>query len=113
MVNNWLRDRRDKLHISQETLAARLQEQGFPYSAGTISHWERGRYKPPMNHPEFRQALASVLKMSVPAMLLAAGYEATPHYSEDAMHAADIVDQLPDDKRRLALGILEQILEGV
>lgn len=111
MVQNWIRERRDKLDISQESLAARLQEQGFDITAGTISHWERGRYNPPMEDANFRKVLASVLKMSIPAMLVAAGYEITSRYSDDAMHAADIVDQLSDDKRRLAIGILEQLLE--
>jgi transcriptional regulator with XRE-family HTH domain len=112
MVKNWIRERRDKLQISQETLAARLQEQGFDITAGTISHWERGRYQPPMDTSEFRQALAKALRISIPAMLAAAGYEIAAQYGEDAMYAADIIEHLSEEKKKLALGILEQIRQG-
>lgn len=112
MDGNWLRVRRDKLHISQEYLAARLQEFGFEFTAGTISHWERGRYNPPIEEANFRKALASALKMSIPAMLTAAGYEITADYGEDALYAAEIVEHLPADKKKLALGILEQLRQG-
>lgn len=110
MNNNWLRQRREQLHLNQEDVAARLQLAGFDIGRGAISHWEVGRTKPPFDDPEFTKALASVLKLSVNSVLKQAGYEIVTDLSEDARHAAEIVDQLPADRRRIALGLLEQLL---
>jgi transcriptional regulator with XRE-family HTH domain len=109
---HWITKRREQLRINQDELAARLQLAGFDFTRGSISHWENGRHEPPLQNPEFRKALADALKMSVPSLLVAAGYEITARHSENAMRAADIVDQMPDDKQELALGILEHILRG-
>lgn len=110
MKPNWLKARRRELGLSQEELAARLQVQGIDYTAGAISHWETGRYSIPLEESEFRKALAEALKMSVTAMLIAAGYEVKQGYSEAAQHAAEIVDQLPPSRQSLAVSILEQLL---
>lgn len=111
MNRNWLKDYRKKLHITQEELSARLQVQGFDVTPGAISHWETGRYKPPLHDERFRDALAGTLRVSPSELLAAAGYETEQKYSEAAERAAAIMDQIPEDKRGLALGILEQFLE--
>jgi transcriptional regulator with XRE-family HTH domain len=105
----WLRQRREQLHINQEELAARLQLAGFDIARSSISHWENDRFKPPFNDPEFTKAFASVLKLSVNSMLKQAGYEIVTDLSENARHAAEIVDSLPADRQRLAIGLLEQL----
>lgn len=110
MKTNWLRERREQLHLNQEELAARLQLVGFDVARASISHWETGRFNPPFNDPAFTKAFAQVLKMSVNSMLKQAGYEIITDLSENARHAAEIVDQLPSDRQRLAIGILEQLL---
>lgn len=112
MANNWIRERRNKLDISQEELATQLQIAGFDVTSGSISHWENDRHDPPLTNPDFRKALAQALKISIPNLLSSAGFEVSNRHSDDAMRAADIVDQLPDGKRELALNILEQILKG-
>lgn len=111
MTEHWFRARRKELNLSQEELAARLQLQGIDITTSSISHWETGRYIMPLDNPDFRKALASALKMSIPAILIAAGYEVTGEYSEAAQHAAEIVERLPPDRQTLALGILKQLLE--
>jgi len=110
MNNNWLRQRREQLHLNQEEIAARLQLAGFDIGRGAISHWEVGRHKPPFDDPAFTKALAQILKLSINSMLKQAGYEIITDLSDDARHAAEIVDQLPADRRRLAIGLLEQLL---
>lgn len=111
MKANWISKRRDELGINQEELAARLQTSGFDISRSTLSHWENGRYNPPLHDPIFRKALADALRMNARTMLKAAGYEvADSSHSEDAERAASIIEQLPEQQRKIALGILEQFL---
>lgn len=112
MSAKWLRERRKKAGLSQEELAARLQVFGFDVTAGAVSHWENGRYNLPLHEPEFRRALASILRMSVREILISAGYEISDNepYSEEGLRAAEIIEQLSPQQRRLALGILEQFL---
>lgn len=111
MIDNWLVKRRKELRLSQEELARQLQIAGLDYARATISHWETGRYSPPLDDPEFRRVLANALQVSIQDLLQMAGYEIDPDHSKDARRAADIVDQLPAYKRALALGLLEQLLK--
>lgn len=112
-MSNWISKRREQLGITQGDLAARLQIAGLDVTRATVSHWEKGRYHPPLHEPEGRRALSIALKMSIPSILTAAGFEISAKYGEDALKAAEIVEQLPEDQKRLAIGILEQILRGV
>jgi transcriptional regulator with XRE-family HTH domain len=106
-----MKERREELGLSQDDLAARLQSAGLNVSRASISHWEMGRYDAPLHDADFRRALATALRLKPRVMLLMAGYEVEddPH-SEAAERAAYIIDQLPPEKQRLALGILEQFL---
>lgn len=107
---NWLSERRKALNISQEDLVTLLREFDIEVSRSSVSHWESGRYNVPLDDSRFRRALANALKMTIPEMLTLAGYEIDHEYSSDAMRAADIVEQLEQGQRLLALGILEQFL---
>lgn len=110
---NWLHTRRNKIELSQLELVARLEVAGYPVARTTISNWENDKTRIPLEDPKFARALANALKMSITDMLLMAGYPvASDTHTQEGRRAADIVDQLPDDKRELALGILEQILKG-
>lgn len=110
--NLWLKDRRERLHLSQEELASRLQVEGFDLTRATVSHWENGRYQPPLNDAAFRRSLAKILRISIKDMLISAGYEVDQdERSQAAERAAYILDQLPPDKQHLALDILERFLE--
>ena len=112
MNGNWLRERRKRLEISQDDLAARLTVAGYEFSSKAISHWETGRHAPPLHDQSCRVALATALRMSVFELLLVAGYEVIPKsHTEDGERAAFIVDQLTLEQRELALRLLEQFLE--
>jgi transcriptional regulator with XRE-family HTH domain len=111
VAKNWLKDRRRQINISQEELSARLQLEGFDVSQKAISSWETGRHSPNLIDPSFRLALAKALRMSVYSLLVSAGFEVSERgHSEAGERAAFIVDQLSQEKRELALGILEQFL---
>lgn len=108
---NWLRKRRGQVGLeTQEDLAAQLQLEGIVITRASISHWENGRNKPPLDQPEFRAALAKVLRLTQPELLRLAGYEVSKaRHSDAAERAANIVDELPPEKQDLAIRLLEQL----
>lgn len=113
MKTDWIKRKREELHLSQDELAAQLQVEGYDVSRAAVSHWENGKYNPPLDNPEFVRSIARILKMSVNGVLIEAGYPIQlDDFSEAARRAADIVNQLPSTKQSLALGILEQLLTG-
>lgn len=111
---NWLRKRREEIGIdTQDELAARLQLEGESFTRAAISHWENDRNNPPLDLQSFRESLARVLELSVPEMLALAGYEvAQGEHSAAGERAAYIVDELPEEKRNLAIRLLEQLIAG-
>lgn len=110
--NNWIKTLRQRAQITQDDLATRLQVAGFEYTRGAINNWESGRNQPPLHDSDFRQAFAEALRVNIRTMLKFAGYEveATSH-SLYAEHAAELVDQLSEDKQKLAIKLLEQLSE--
>lgn len=107
MRDNWIKRRRTELDLNQDDLAARLEIAGFSATRGSISHWENERYQPPLDDPNFRQAMAKALKLNVPEMLAMAGYEVRINPQSDAAkRGAAIIDRLPEDARNLALDYL-------
>lgn len=107
----WIREQRKKLGLSQQDLVAQLQLEGFDISRSSLSNWENGTFNPPLENHDFRFALSRVLKLGVAEILVLSGFETSDELSEDAIRAATIVDQIPPNKRKMALGILEQILK--
>lgn len=107
----WMRDRRDSLGITQEDLAARLQLRGYDVGRGSISHWESGRYRPPMDDTLFVEALADALQLDVPTVLRMSGYAVIANHSDLAERLAAIADRLPEQRRRQLLRIAETFLE--
>lgn len=108
---NFILRRRKELELSQEELTARLQTEGCNVSRSTLSNWENSKFQPPLHDKTFRSALARALKMSVRELLQSAEYEIVESaHTEEAQRAAYIIDQLPQDKRVIALGILEHLL---
>jgi transcriptional regulator with XRE-family HTH domain len=110
MSGNWLRGLREKLGMTQDELAVSLQARGYNCSRATVSHWENGRYKVPLDDPAFVGVLAKVLGVGVLQILIAAGYDVEPGYSREGHHAAWVVDQLTPSDRDFALEMLERLL---
>jgi transcriptional regulator with XRE-family HTH domain len=107
---NWLKQRRRELHLSQEELSIQLQLAGFDVSRATVSHWETGRNTIPLDNPNFVEALANSLNMGIMELLASAGYIKYSKFGEDATKAAALVDSMPASRRKMAVGILEQLL---
>lgn len=113
MKMHWLRHLREQSQISQEELVARLQAEGFEVTRAALSHWETGRTQPPLDNPKLRQGLAHIFHISVFDLLTEAGYELLqPDQSQNAKRAAYIIDQLPPERQKLAISVLEQFLRA-
>lgn len=108
----WLKRQRERINISQSDLVRALRDAGFEVSQSSVSHWETGKFNLPLEDVRFRRALANALQMTIPELLTMAGYEINPSYSAQAMRGADIIDQLPPERRELAVSVLEQFLRA-
>lgn len=106
---NWIRQRRQELRISQAEVARQLQLEGQTVSDAAVSHWENERYNPPIEDDDFRKALGRVLKLNEAELLMRAGYSVATRHTEEAERAAHIIDRLPQDKRELAIKLLEAL----
>lgn len=107
MIADWIKQRRLELKLSQEEFAASLQLEGLDASRTAVSSWETGRYFPPIEDRESRQAMARALKVSVEDLLSAAGFEIdAAEISDAARRAASIVNHLPPEKQTLAIDLL-------
>ncbi|MBN8594808.1 MAG: helix-turn-helix domain-containing protein [Anaerolineae bacterium] len=107
MKTNWLKTRRKHLGLTQEELAAQLQLLGQPFTPAAVSHWETGRFQPPLNNSEFRTALSDILKMDIGVMLHAAGYEVDTGHTPEGEQAAYIIDRIAAEDRLKAVKMLE------
>lgn len=107
---DWLKKRRRELYLNQDDLSARLQLAGFDISRQTVSHWETDRRSVPLDNPQFVEALANALELNVMELLVIAGYIKNSKFGEDATKAAALVDSMPANRRKMAVGILEQLL---
>ena len=110
-VSSFIKERRRELKISQEDLAYRLTNFGFDTSRSAISHWEQGKYYPPLDNPKFANALASALEMNVRSVLIQAGYDFQVEGSDVATKAAALIDKMPPSRQMTALVLLEQLLK--
>lgn len=114
-----LRRRRINLGLSEQQLANLITRYGSPTSAADVQLWERGRNFPPLELPEFRQALAVALQTTVEKIekgmrlaLKAAEPEPPPQpvWSVESIRAAELIDSMPPDLRVMALSILSVML---
>lgn len=107
---NWLKTLRESRGFTQEEFAARLQLAGLDYSRPAVSSWESGRHQAPLGNVQFRQVLANIFNIDVKTLLKLAGYEvdSKPH-SEEAERVAYLIDQLPPEKRNLAVRLVEEL----
>ncbi len=106
----FLKNRRTALKMSQAELADELSLRGQETSSARVGHWETGRNNPPLEDPFFREALASALHMDVNEMMGELGFIVTEtNRSQEALLAAQIIDQLPPLARELALDYLKYL----
>jgi transcriptional regulator with XRE-family HTH domain len=108
--SSWIAKRRNLLGISQDELVSRLSDRGFKITRSTVSHWEKGRFRPPFDDPNFTRALAESLEMDVKNILSLLGYITTED-EEKSSRVIEIFDALPPEQQETALVILEQLLK--
>lgn len=107
---NWLKLRLDELNMSQSELTRLLQLEGTEVSPSAISHWTNGRYYPPLEDGDFRQALARALQLDVAEMLHRAGYQVlSGKHSDKAERAAILIDRMSPEEQDKALRVLEAL----
>lgn len=111
LIMSWIQERRKQLHYSQEDFARELQLSGVDIVRSTISHWESGRVSPPYGDPRFVEKLARVLRTDVMTVLQNAGYPVSSQHTEWAERTARLIDAMPEDKQKLALRLVEQLME--
>lgn len=105
---NWLKQRRQELQLSQEDLVRQLQLEGADVSRSALSSWETGRYNPPLDDKQFRQALAAALRLNIAEMLRRAEYEVLHGKHSDAgERAAHLIDRMKPEDQSRAIRILE------
>ncbi len=105
---DWIARRRRDLGLNQGDLADRLNNNGINVTRGTVSHWEKGRYKPPFDDPIFTEAMAKSLEMDVRTILHRLGYQLSDG-SSVIERAVALIDAMPPDRQKTALVILEQL----
>lgn len=108
---NWIRERRKELRLTQEDLTRLLQLEGFDYQRSAIGHWETGHTTPPFHDPEFVSALSRILKLDSLTILQLSGQQIRLRHSEEAERIARLIDELPAERRKLALKLVEQLME--
>lgn len=110
---DFLNKRKTELKYSLSDIADKVHQGGYEISVAGVGHWSTGRSVPDLSDYVIRTAIAMALQVDVNEMMEQLGYIVYEHArSKEAQLAAAIVDQLPDDKKRLAIGILEQIRQG-
>lgn len=107
----WLKELRKRANLTQDDLAAQLQTMGYDYSRSSVNNWEHNKNLPPMDDPKFVRVLARVLKVSIPMLLKSAGFELDAQHSETAERVAAIIDTMTDEKKQLALRLVETLAE--
>ena len=106
---NWIQSRRKKLNLSQDDLARNLQLAGYSVTRASVSHWENGRYLPPLEDEKFRMAISTALQMSESEMLTLAGYAIHNDDDTDAVRAAIIISRLPKSVRNHVMEYLDML----
>lgn len=109
-IGEFLKQRRSVVGISQADLATRLTLRGHATTKANVGHWEKGRHIPPIEDHAFRMVLSSALEIDVNEMMTILGFVVTEDKrSGKAKLAADLIDQLPEDAKDLALEIIKGI----
>jgi len=107
----WLKQRRIEVGInSLEELARLFQIEGYQITPSALSHYENKRRVIPLDDDQFRNVAMSILRLSEHEILRIAGYKVISEHSTDGEKAAWIVDQLPQEKRSMAIRVLEAML---
>ena len=73
-LGQFLRLQRIKLGLTQQDVAVRLAQYGLQFNRTSVTHWERGRFMPPIDDPKFVRTLAEILEVTEEEIMQAAGF---------------------------------------
>jgi transcriptional regulator with XRE-family HTH domain len=107
-IDAFLLRRKEELGLSLSEIETQFNLRGYSITKSSIAHWTTGMRKPPIKDRKFLEVLADIYKMSVPELLAGMGLmEDYQGRSSEALRAADLIDQMPPEQRKMALSILE------
>jgi hypothetical protein len=108
----FVEKRKDELGMSYADVARELTLAGYSVSKQLVHSWVKGTKKPDVRDGKTRTALCSVFRIDeVSLFALFDIHIKTQPSSPEARYAAQLIDSMPDEKRKMAIGILEQIRE--
>lgn len=108
MFKAFIKEQLEANEMSYADLAKALELQGYSVERQTIGHWATGKRKPPIGKDEFRRALAAALGISAEEMMVKLGWTLPNHErSPQALLAADMIDQLPEEVRDMAVELID------
>lgn len=105
----FFNQRINELNVTQSDVARELNLLGYGITRAAVSAWATGRRVPDIRNPKFRRALAKVLQVDTVTLLKQLGYAVDHGHSPEAQQAAEIIDELPDNMRRLALDMVRML----
>lgn len=108
-IHGFLLKRKEELGLSLSEIETQFNLRGYSITKSSIAHWTTGMRKPPIKDRRFLEVLADIYKMSVPELLAGMGLmdEEYQGHTPEALRAADLIDQMPPEQRKMALNILE------
>lgn len=109
-VSEYIAQRRSELRYSLEDLARQITLAGYACQKSNVWQWESEyrQTQAPIQKREFRLALAAALQVDVNDMMQALDFIIhDDQRSPEARRAAELVDHMPPEKRKMALDVLE------
>lgn len=107
-IADFMRRRKDELGMSLSDMETQFNLRGYGITRASIGHWILGSRRPPVRDRRFLEVLAEVYKMSVPEILAGMGLmDEIEGMSPEARRAADIIEHMPPEQRKMALKVLE------
>lgn len=107
----YIREKRQDMGMSLADLSTKLSLYGYEVSKAAIGHWESGRNFPPIEDESFVKALSVALKIDTQTLWQHTVAEySVEDLSPEARRAAEIVELMTDEKREMAINLLEAML---
>jgi len=98
-----------ELNITQSDVARELNLAGHGITRAAVSAWATGKRTPDVRDADFRRALSNILQIDTATLLAILGYSTAYDHSPEGRAAAEIIDSLPDDMRRLAVDMVRTL----
>ena len=109
----FFHDRRTQLGLSLADVARDMTLNGYEITKSGVGGWETGIRQPKLSQKECRRALAKTLRMDENQLMNAIGFTIQDDgRSQEALLAASLIDQMPPEKRGVAIQLLEVMVKA-